>query len=270
MERSDGYKRGGRYGTNAAHVWSSQASEARELHRTLPRGGDLHCGHSVVSLVEVGNVKRVLDGWDEGSWGCLPVDRGPVHAGKEGVALDVAHTVGGGAVALVKVELEQLGDEVAQCFGEVARILDVGLEDLRVHLQAVALGHLEGCEAARHLIHQHTKGPVVHPLVVALALDDLRRSVLGRAAHGVSLVLHKLGKSKVGQLEVAARIEDEVLRLEIAVDDRLLVQILESKQHLGTIEACATLGEMVLLAQMSKQLTASNKLQSNSAKLARV
>jgi hypothetical protein len=48
---------------------------------------------------------------------------------------------------------------------------------------------------AQHLEHQYPEGPVVHALVVALAVHELGREVLWRAADGEGAVVHDLKRA---------------------------------------------------------------------------
>lgn len=47
-------------------------------------------------------------------------------------------------------------------------------------------------------------------------LDDFRGQVLGRPANGLGLlvVLHDLGKAKVGELDIAGLVDDDIFGLE--------------------------------------------------------
>jgi predicted RNA-binding protein len=51
---------------------------------------------------------------------------------------------------------------------------------------------------------------------------------------------------------VAALVEEQVLRLEVAVDDALLVEVLESEAHLGRVQRTDLLRERALLSQVGE------------------
>lgn len=100
---------------------------------------------------------------------------------------------------------------------------------------------------------------------MALVLDDLGGQVLGGPAEGVGLdgpivftVTEALGKAKVDELDVAVLIQEEVLRLEVAVGDAalLLVEVLQHEDDLGGVEAGDGFVEAAQLAQVRKQLAA--------------
>ena len=67
-------------------------------------------------------------------------------------------------------------------------------------------------------------------------LEQLRRRVRRAPAEGVQLVAREelVGESKVGDLDVHLRVEQEVLRLQVAVDYLLLVAVLHRGHDLGT------------------------------------
>jgi hypothetical protein len=76
----------------------------------------------------------------------------------------------------------------------------------------------------------------VDRLVVALGRDDLGREVVGRAAQRPGDVRHLFREAKVGDLEVAVAVEQQVLGLEVAVDDVHAVQVVEREHDLGRVE----------------------------------
>ena len=57
------------------------------------------------------------------------------------------------------------------------------------------------------------------------------------------------GEAEVAQLAVAVRTDEDVLRLEVAIDDRVRMQVLEPEHHLGGVEArLPSMGEMGLIS----------------------
>ncbi len=71
---------------------------------------------------------------------------------------------------------------------------------------------------------------------MSLVDEELRRKVLGGTTKRVRLGVNILGEPKVGDLQVAARVQQDVFRLEVAVANVLGVQVLQDKRDLGGVE----------------------------------
>ena len=63
-------------------------------------------------------------------------------------------------------------------------------------------------------------------------------------------------ESKIGNSDVALGVDQNVLRLQISVDDVLLVQVLKSQHHLGCVEPSLVLVEASLSAQEVEKFSA--------------
>lgn len=100
----------------------------------------------------------------------------------------------------------------------------------------------------------------VDRLVVALGGDDLGRKVVRGAAEGPCDVRHLLGEAKIGDLEVAVAVEQQVLGLQVTVDDVVRVQVVQGQGDLGGVELGDGVGEALGLAQQTKQLAALDKV----------
>jgi hypothetical protein len=90
-------------------------------------------------------------------------------------------------------------------------------------------------------------------------VQDLGREVLGRAAERVRAVavLHvDLAEAKVAERDVAVVVQQDVLRLEVAVHDVERVQVLEHEEELRAVEARVLLAEALLLLQVVEELAA--------------
>eukprot|EP00959_Pyramimonas_sp_CCMP1952_P359307 7523582-Pyramimonas_sp.AAC.1 len=120
---------------------------------------------------------------------------------------------------------------------------------------------LEGRAAAGHLVQHDPHAPPVHRCPVPAVRDDLRGHVRGRAARGVRLVplLDALRKAKVRQLHEGRIIQgreglfnrcrrsqcgrapvghdEDVLRLEVAVDVAARVDVIQHVDHARHVEA---------------------------------
>jgi hypothetical protein len=89
---------------------------------------------------------------------------------------------------------------------------------------------LEGRVADEELVAQNAERPNVHCFVVGLALNHLGGEVVERATEGVALGGRGVdGPAEVGDLDLALAIDEEVLRLDVTVDDVLLVAVVERR-----------------------------------------
>ena len=89
----------------------------------------------------------------------------------------------------------------------------------------------------------------VDRFVVALGGNDLGRQVVRGAAKGPCDVRHLLGKAKVGDLEVAVAVEQQILGLQVTVDDVVRVQVVQRQGDLGGVKLGDGVGEALGLAQ---------------------
>lgn len=78
---------------------------------------------------------------------------------------------------------------------------------------------------SQHLKDQHAQRPPVRRLPVPFALDDLRRKVLWRAAQRPRPVRHLLREPKVRDPHMPLRVQQNVLRLQVAVHHVFAVKI---------------------------------------------
>lgn len=104
--------------------------------------------------------------------------------------------------------------------------------------------------------------PPIDAFVVSDPLNDLWRQVLWRATERecslfwVSGVDSLFAQAEICDFQVAIVVEEYIFRLQVSVDHTVLVQTADGFNELGRIEACPSLWELGLLAQMEKQFTA--------------
>merc|ERR1719491_2758369 len=189
----------------------------------------------------------------------LVVERRPVEPPVPLVLLDVLGAVLQVAYALRSVRREQLAHQVARMRLEVTRELELALQDLLVDTEGVLV--VKRRVPGQHLVDEDAQCPPIDALAVAFALDDLGREVLGRAAEGPRPVLYLLGEAKIGDLEVAGEVEQQVLGLEIAVDNAVVVQRLQRHDDLRGVEARVVVVELASLAQVREELTSDDVLE---------
>ena len=79
-------------------------------------------------------------------------------------------------------------------------------------------------------------------------MDDLGSEILRSAAETVQLVALDvlLGETEVGDLDVSIGIEEEILRLEVAVDDSFAVQVVETHRDFRGVETSTVFGETAI------------------------
>ena len=101
------------------------------------------------------------------------------------------------------------------------------------------------------------QGEVIDGDSVVLAAHDLWRHVAGGAT-GVFLVfgVPDAGDAEVGDEEVALAVEDEVLGFDVAVDDAVVVDVLEALDDAGGEELGLGFGEAAVLAAVVAEVAA--------------
>ena len=108
----------------------------------------------------------------------------------------------------------------------------------------------------QHLIAQYPARPPVCRLSVAIRLNNFGSKVFRRATKGPGTVVYDFGEPEIGQAEVSAGVEEEVLGLEIAVDDVEGVEILEGEDDGGEVEAGDVGGETLCAAEVGEEFSA--------------
>mmetsp|Transcript_88279 Transcript_88279/g.189529 ORF Transcript_88279/g.189529 Transcript_88279/m.189529 type:complete len:463 (-) Transcript_88279:1163-2551(-) len=136
-----------------------------------------------------------------------------------------------------------------------ADLLDTALHELVNLLCALSL---ERCLSGKQLEEEDAEHPPIHCLRVPRAQDNLGRHIVRGAHKRVGLGVGHLGKAHVGELAIAPRVEEKVLRLQIPVDDVALVEMrqrlcdaahVEAGVAFAAVEAQALVGGEELPAQ---------------------
>ena len=103
---------------------------------------------------------------------------------------------------------------------------------------------------------------LVEPETVILATQDLGGDVIGRPAEGRSgipgtdaLLAHAI----ISQFDVSFVIQQDVVQLQIAVDDALLVQEVERQRYFGRIESGVLFGQPPLTLHVEHQIAAAHE-----------
>lgn len=148
----------------------------------------------------------------------------------ERVSQDLVNSRSRSGISLKHVlnELIKLGREVTRQFRVFT--LDDSLGQLMERLSVE--GRLEGS----HLVKQDTEGPDVRLKVVALTLDDLRGEVVRSSNDSLGSgtgVREDTSDSEISKLHDTALSQEDVLRLEITMEDLLIVSVLDSQADLS-------------------------------------
>ena len=79
-------------------------------------------------------------------------------------------------------------------------------------------------------------------------------------SNGHSLVHQLLGETKVGELDMAVPVQQDVLRLQVPIDDVPGVQVLDGTDDLSSVEQPGVAGEAAAVPQVAEELTARHEL----------
>ncbi len=197
----------------------------------------------VVFAVQLGHKLRLL-----------PEQRVPVNLIKEGMRLHLRRSAG--AQSVKGRVLQQARDDVLRLVRQRPVLLVRPLDAVVDHVGKELLGRLakEGHAANEKLVENDAQRPPVDRLRIALLQNHLRRQVLGRAedllvgellrlAVVVALAegrrqVHQahLGEAKIGQLDMSEGGDEQVVRLQVAVDDAKGVQVLHRQDGLRKVQ----------------------------------
>ena len=105
---------------------------------------------------------------------------------------------------------------------------------------------VEGVIKAHHAIDQHSKRPDVCLEIVRLSFDLLWRHVLGRAqlCLGVLILLEWLAETKVNYLTEPGLGEHHISRLNVSMDNTVLVALFDGQADLGNVVENLCLSEL--------------------------
>lgn len=158
------------------------------------------------------------------------------------------------------VRYEQISHHVLQYW-----IKGVGVFDAGVHYLLENLHRLLGGERRlprAHLVDENAQRPPVNREAVADVLDYFRGQVLGCAAHrDGDLFVDTLCEAEIGDLEVALRVDQQILGLKITVHDAQIVEVLEREHHLGGVEPGLRLRVLTHALEVREHFAAGYELQ---------
>lgn len=183
--------------------------------------------------------------------------RFPIYQLKEGVSLDFLEALLLAAAqplgwVLAQEALQYARGVVRQRSWDSDRLVENHLEEIVLGVLIGILrgaGNVEGASPREHLKQQNAQRPPVHGEAVVLAAQDLRGNVVGRAAEGgrcVAVPDALLAHPIVGELHVSLVIQQHVVKLQVAIDNALLMQEIQCQADLRGVEARVFLGQTSL------------------------
>mmetsp|Transcript_24713 Transcript_24713/g.55003 ORF Transcript_24713/g.55003 Transcript_24713/m.55003 type:complete len:303 (-) Transcript_24713:463-1371(-) len=130
-----------------------------------------------------------------------------------------------------RVCLQNAPDEILGRVRDADRVWEGELIVTNPLVSGLHIRRLKGRLPDEHSVKDHTQGPDVHLVGVALlSLQNLRSNVVGRATDGalsLSVVLQLGCQPKVSHLQPRVSIEEEIAKFEVPVDHSLSSKILE-------------------------------------------
>ena len=162
--------------------------------------------------------------------------------------------------ALTRILLQQPSNEVLCILGHTPGEAEVDTGDTPVR-GGMSLG-LEGGTANEELVQENTEGPNVDHLVVLPSLDHFGGEVVQSTTQSVAPGGGGVdGPAKVGDLDLALGADEQILGLDVAVDDVLLVAVGQGLAEVGDVPGRSALGEPTAVGQLLVQLTAGTVLE---------
>ncbi len=181
----------------------------------------------------------------------------PIHICEVGMALELSNSVTA-SKPLVRVLDEEGFYKLARWRRHEVWETNGRVKDAFVDLLFIA--RVEGRVADKELIVESPKTiEIDHAAMSARRTEHLRGDVLRRATERVAAVMRPkviAREAEVGELDMAIEVEENVLRLEVAIDDVLRVEVLDGQDDLYEVELSYSLRETGLFQKMEEELTA--------------
>mmetsp|Transcript_89316 Transcript_89316/g.251419 ORF Transcript_89316/g.251419 Transcript_89316/m.251419 type:complete len:253 (-) Transcript_89316:2014-2772(-) len=132
------------------------------------------------------------------------------------------------------------------------------LQDFAEEVQLVFGVPAEGQWPYDELVHHDTEGPPIHCARVALAKDGFGSEVLWCSDERVG-PQSDLATAEVHELRIALEVEQNVLRLEVTVQDRTCVEVLQRECDRTAEKLRLRLGEVADLTNGEKKVAATKE-----------
>ena len=162
--------------------------------------------------------------------------------------------------SLIRIILQQSSDEILGAAGDVRGEMQVdGLNaPVGVHLR----GAFEGRFTDQKLVGQNAERPVVHALVVRLIFHHFRRQIVQRAAERFATRGRRVdGPAEVGDFHLLAQAEQQVFRLDVAMNDFLGMTVNHGVEEFGHVGRRPWLVELALGLQHFVQFSLGGEFQ---------
>mmetsp|Transcript_40823 Transcript_40823/g.68384 ORF Transcript_40823/g.68384 Transcript_40823/m.68384 type:complete len:211 (+) Transcript_40823:685-1317(+) len=166
------------------------------------------------------------------------------------------------AEAPVDILVQQPLQQAARILRQEGGKLQLRGQDVLILLLAVP--RLEGCLSGEHLVHEDPDRPPVRGAPVSPLAHDLRRHVLRRAAEGARrhVVRHTPPcEAEVSEAHVPAGIQQNVLRLEVAMDDAVRVQMRDGQHDLRRVVPRHLFREHAVAVQLEEEVSAIDEVE---------
>ena len=165
--------------------------------------------------------------------------------------------------ALLRVRLEQLGDEILRHSAEASRPLDPLMQNI---VKEFLLVFTDKWRIARQKFEkQDAQIPNVQRLVMAALTNHLRSQILRRStiSHSFPILIEEVRPAEVCQLDGVLCVEQYILRLDIPMNNwRVLrVQVLDSLNDLTDELGCDAFAEATLALETRVDLALGCELQ---------
>ena len=130
-----------------------------------------------------------------------------------------------------------------------------------VHLRVVAIACVEWRESNNHLVGQDTERPPVNRERVSLFDKNFRRQVVWCPAKRESLLaaFQNFSEPEVCQTYVAVLVHENIFWLKVSINNLLVVEVAERQSNLDGVEFSAFLIKSLCLAQVHKELAATDE-----------
>lgn len=115
----------------------------------------------------------------------------------------------------------------------------------------------EGGAAMDELVEKDAQRPNVQSVIVVLVLDHFRSHILEGAAEGVPLlhVIRLDAPAEIADLDDVALLDQNVLRLDVSVDQALLVQIVNAGADLDEEVKSRVLAQILFLSDQVEEIS---------------